>query len=673
MRFLIPLLFLLPGMPNSLHAADSVELGALDLARMSRGWGTPQRDRSITGKPLTIGGRTFGKGVGTHADSVLWVELHGRATRFTAHVGVDDGAGERGSVRFYVYVDDEPLFESPLMKGGDEAVAVDVDLTGRRKLVLIAASAGDGIDFDHADWAEARIEFEGQAPVAGDPPREEAVMLTPPPGPAPRINAAAVYGCRPGRPFLYRIPAQGSRPMRFEASELPEGIELDAEEGILRGVAPEMPGEYAVTLRASNGQGVDEKPFTIIVGDKLALTPPMGWNHWYTWYHQVGDAKMRAAGDAMIASGMADVGYAYVNIDDCWMRMTPESFEERAGVRKDTLRPDEIVGETRDAQGRILSNDRFPDMKGLTDYLHARGLKAGIYTSPGPRTCEWFEGAWEHEEIDAQQFADWGFDFLKYDWCSYGGVATGQGKERARRPYEVMGAILADLDRDIVFNLCQYGMEEVWTWGEAVGGHCWRTTGDLGLEPGGALPGFYHIGRANARHWRHARPGAWNDPDYLLLGHIGTPHAQDAEPQPTRLTPSEQYSYMSMWSLMAAPLIFSGDMERLDAFTLNVLCNPEVIAVNQDALGRQAEPIVMDDRRMVLAKPLADGSVAVGLFNLFEVPLEIGVTWEQLGLEGPQRVRDVWRHEDLGVFEGEFKVKVPRHGVMFVRVHRPGE
>ncbi len=232
--------------------------------------------------------------------------------------------------------------------------------------------------------------------------------------------------------------------------------------------------------------------------------------------------------------------------------------------------------------------------------------------------------------------------------------------------------ILKTLDRDIVLNLCQYGMGDVWQWGGEVGGNCWRTTGDLGLAEDTRLPGFYHIGLSNARHWQHAKPGQWNDPDYILIGWVGKASGHGVG-KLTTLTGDEQYSYMSMWCLMAAPLIFSGDMAKLDEFTINVLCNPEVIDVDQDALGKQARPVVMNDDTLIMAKPLEDGSLALGLFNLGERPRTIGVTWDQLGLSGKQRVRDLWRHQEIGEREDEYRERIPRHGVMLVRLWPSGD
>jgi alpha-galactosidase len=482
-----------------------------------------------------------------------------------------------------------------------------------------------------------------------------ATILTPKPGPAPRINGPSVYGVRPARPFLYRIPCTGLRPIRFSAKGLPASMHLDPSTGIITGQAPVKAGEYVVELRATNRHGKAERRFKIVAGDTLALTPPMGWNDWYTHYDHVTDKLVRQAADAMIASGMADYGYQFVNIDDCWM------------VKPDADNP-ELKGEPRDAQGAIRSNGRFPDMAALTAYIHSLGLKAGIYTGPGPKTCAEFTASYRHEEIDARTFAKWGFDFLKYDWCSYGQVSGGKTLADLKRPYELMGGILPKMDRDIVFNLCQYGMGDVWNWGGDAGGHSWRTTGDLGLEKNSSLPGFYSIGFKNAEHAEAARPGRWNDPDYILIGSVGDAFHIEAPPTPTKLVPDEQYSYMSMWALMASPLIFSGDMNYLDAFTLNVLCNSEVIEVDQDPLGRQARVVRHTDSEFVLAKPMEDGSLAVGLFNIGDHRAELSVTWAELGLDGPRRVRDVWRQKNIGHASDKVTVTVNRHGVTLVRL-----
>jgi alpha-galactosidase len=484
-----------------------------------------------------------------------------------------------------------------------------------------------------------------------------AAILTPKPAPQPKINGPEVYGARPGHPFLYRIPCTGERPIRFSAAGLPKELKLDAATGIISGTSPAKRGEYRVTLSAANARGKAAKPFRIVVGDTLALTPPMGWNDWYTHYDRITDRLMRAAADAMLASGMADFGYQYVNIDDCWMRKPASPVAD-------------LGGDPRAPDGSIRSNGRFPDMKALAASIHAKGLKAGLYTSPGPLTCARFEGSYQHEEPDARTFADWGFDFLKYDLCSYRGIDNRNTVEADRKPYELMGSILGKLNRDIVFNLCQYGRSDVWKWGGEVGGNCWRTTGDLGLEKSTRLPGFYSVGFKNAAAGEYAAPGKWNDPDYILIGTVGNAHEIDAPPVKTALTAEEQYSYMSMWALMASPLFYSGDMATLDEFTLNVLCNAEVIEVDQDSLGKQARIVRHTEDEFILAKPMADGSLAVGLFNLADAAREVSVTWQRLGIEGRRRVRDIWRQQDAGTVTAEYKSVVPPHGVALVRLSR---
>jgi len=637
------------------YAQPVVPLESLDLSKMHQGRGKP----AVVAKGLDLGGRHYAPAVRTHARSVLWLQLDGRAEKFHAVAGVDQGSkAPSASVRFSVIGDGRVLWQSAVLGRTSPAVTVDVPLAGVQLLCLLVGDAGDGNEGDQVGWAEARFTVRGAAPQPISHPAEEAVMLTPQPGPAPRINGPVVYGCRPGNPFLYRIPTTGRRPMRFAAENLPAGLTLDAGTGIITGTAPAA-GAYHVRLQAVNDQGRSSKRFKIVAGDTLSLTPSMGWNHWYAHYNRVTDVMMREAADVMVASGMADAGYQYVNIDDCWMNASPE-----ARHNKDPRR----VGPFRDAQGNILCNVHFPDMKAMTAYIHARGLKAGIYTSPGPMTCAGYAGAYQHEAQDARQFADWGFDFLKYDWCSYGKVVQGDKSLAAMmRPYKLMGDLLKQQKRDILYNLCQYGMGDVWEWGTEVEGQSWRTAGDLGYE----LNRIFEVALKNAEHRAYSRPGSWNDPDYLQIGYIG-PAGTQTEPRPCDLTPTEQYAFMSLWCLMASPLFYSGDMSRLDPFTLNVLCNPEVIDIDQDPLGQCAQVIPQGEEQFLMVKRMADGSTALGLCNRSELPCKMTARWSDLRLNGRQIVRDVWRHKDLGPAEGEFTADVGRRGVVLVRLRPEG-
>jgi alpha-galactosidase len=636
--------------------AKTAWLSELDLSKMTAGWGRPQADKSVQSNPLRIAGRQFEKGVGTHAHSIMYIDLAGQTQHFNAYVGVDDEVGQStGTVRFKIYVDGKKSFDSDVMKTGQKAKKVDLDLAGTKTLLLIVTIAEDNPSYDHANWADAKFEVAGQNPKAIDPPSEEPVLLTPKPSRKPRINGAKIYGVRPGRPLLYRIPATGQRPIRFTIKNLPKGLSLDTKTGIISGCIKDKTKKiWKTTFIAENTAGKDQREFRIVVGDRLALSPPMGWNHWYIHYIDITDKLMRQAADVMVKSGMADYGYQYVNIDDCWMNIPKYKDPNR-------------VGPLRDSQGNILPNKYFPDMKGLTDYIHSLGLKAGLYTSPGPYTCQGFAGTYKHEEQDAKLFAEWGFDFLKYDWCSYGRIAKGQTLPELQKPYRIMGQILKELDRDIVYNLCQYGMGDVWKWAEEVGGNCWRTAGDLGFE----LTNYHNVALRNSRHRSYAVPGAWNDPDYLLLGYIGQPNVKEQPFKPCPLTPNEQYSYMSLWCLMASPLFFSGDMNRLDEFTLNVLCNAELIEVNQDQLGRQGYPIIEEEEKEIWKKTMEDGSVTVGLFNRGETEQKISLNFSEIEMKGEYKLRDLWRQKDLGIFENEFEAQVPRHGVMMLRLY-PG-
>jgi len=499
-------------------------------------------------------------------------------------------------------------------------------------------------------------------------PREEAVILTPKPGPAPRINGAKIYGCRPGNPFLYRIAATGDWPLTFAALHLPAGLQLDPQTGVITGTAPAR-GEYGVAFHVTNAAGRAERKFTIVCGDQLALTPALGWNSWNCFAHAVTAAKVKAAAAAMVKSGLIDHGWTYINIDDFWAKHQ-HSQDPTLG------------GSGRDKAGRIVPNRRFPDMPALSDFIHGLGLKIGIYSSPGPWTCGGCIASFDHEELDAQSYGEWGIDYLKYDWCSYNPDMEAQRGQKTNfsqdfktfwgcqptaradlmRPFAVMRAALDKVPRDIVYSLCQYGMGNVWEWGSAVGGNSWRTSGDIR----DTWESLNNIGFRQAGREKFAKPGNWNDLDMLIVGKVGW----GPRLHPTRLTPNEQYTHISLWCLLAAPLLIGCDMTQLDDFTLSLLTNDEVLEVDQDPLGRQASRVAQADTAEVWAKDMEDGSKAVGLFNRAEGVQDVVVHWSDLGLTGNQRVRDLWRQKDLGTFIQAFHAAVPRHGVVLVRISR---
>ncbi|HVU34879.1 MAG TPA: putative Ig domain-containing protein [Opitutaceae bacterium] len=497
-------------------------------------------------------------------------------------------------------------------------------------------------------------------------------ILTPPAPATPRINGPAVFGVRPGAPFLYAIPATGDRPMTFAADALPAGLALDAATGRITGTLSAA-GDFDVTLHAKNARGEAERKFRIVVGDRIALTPPMGWSSWNCWGDAVSQDKVLSSARAMVAKGLRDHGWTYVNIDDGWQG--PRGGEFNA----------------------IQPNRKFADMKALADEVHALGLKFGIYSSPWrgtyagyvggssdnadgtypwvvsgdvngyyrlnkdpkapgakPNWVNWTFGRHSFAVNDARQWAQWGVDYLKYDWFPNDPPHVAE-----------MARALCATGRDIVFSLSNTGLYDNAPDYRRLA-NAWRTTGDI-VDTWESVS---RNGFSQDRWAAYTGPGHWSDPDMLVLGKVGW----GPNLHPTRLTPDEQYSHMSLWCLLSSPLILGCDLAQIDDFTLGLLTNDEVLAIDQDALGKQATQISNHDNQVVYAKTLADGSIAVGLFNRGETEATVGVKWGPWGtLPTPHvgttfRVRDLWRQRDLGDFKDHFETKVAPHGVVLIRL-----
>lgn len=354
----------------------------------------------------------------------------------------------------------------------------------------------------------------------------------------------------------------------------------------------------------------------------LARTPPMGWNSWNHFACEVSDAVVRAQADALVASGMKSVGYTYILIDDCWQG-------------------------TRDAAGYIHPNAKFPNMKALAEYVHGKGLKIGIYSSPGPKTCGGYTGSYGHEEQDAQTFADWGMDYLKYDLCSYDGM----GDQVAA--YKKMGDALKKTGRPMVYALCQYGMQKGWQWAASLGGNLWRTDDDIRDD-------YYtmaELGFGQNGLEQFAGPGRWNDPDMLEVGNGG-------------MTTDEYRTHMSLWCILSAPLITGNNLAAMDDTTRDLLTNPEVIAIDQDPLGVQGHRIKQEGPVEVWMKPLKDGGAAVGLFNRGWGAMTVTVDFRDVSFGNAADIRDLWAKKDLGHFQEKYTAIVPQHGVVMIKVKR---
>lgn len=517
--------------------AESVWLSSLDLshAKITDNL-APGKDKTLDGKTLSINKKPYEKGICVNGYTVFYVELNGGTDKFSAVLGIDDessvtqqgrgnartgagagaargadadgagvgvgqqagaragrgqgggqgrgqGRGGAGSVRYMsvrILGDDaKVLFENNSIALGSAGVPVEIDTKGVKLMVIIVNAGaapnarggrggrggGGAGAAAHYDLADAKFDVSGVKPVVIAIPGESREVLTPKAGPEPKINGPSLTGVSPGKPVLYKIPASGNKPMTYAVDKLPEGLKLDAATGIISGVIKDK-GTYPVTLHAKNSVGEAKRDFKIVAEGTLALTPPLGWNSWNMRGRSITEKMVRDNVDSFVNKGLIDHGWTYINLDDGWERTN------RAG-------DDLNEGPTRDADGNYITNRKFPDMKALGDYIHSKGMKFGIYSSPGPTTCQGLEASFGHEEHDIMQWSSWGVDYLKYDWCSYRTDLEELAGEQ--KPYQVMRAALDKSPRDMIYSICQYGRGDVWTWGAQpdIRGNLWRTTGDI--------------------------------------------------------------------------------------------------------------------------------------------------------------------------------------------------
>ncbi len=652
-------------------APETVYLDTFDLAGATCGLNKrPQANRSLLGNKLRLGGETFAHGVGTHAESVMFFRSNGKVKAFDAVVGIDQEAQEYppswctrknwGCASFRVYADGKKVADSGVLKERDKPVKLHAELLGAKSIVLECTDGGHwaGYMMAHGDWADARFTLAPDATIEIDGTRnakEQLGILTPAVSALPKINGADRWGVRPGHPIIYRVPVSGEKPVKLTVTGLPAGATFDAEKGILGGAVAQA-GDYPLTVTATNAKGTTSRVFHLVVGEKIALTPPMGWNSWNIWGGSISDEKVRAAAKAMDESGLAEHGWAYINIDDWWQN-NPNA------AKKDSS----VAGVERLPDGTINPNKRFPDMKALADYIHSFGFKAGLYSSPGDYTCGGCTGSYKHELQDATTWAQWGYDYVKHDWCSYGRIFSAETKGRKptvddyAKPYRVMTEALRKQNRDIVHAFCQYGMGDVQSWGEAAGANVWRSWGDLK----DSWTCLINATESYADAYKFTRPGFWCDPDMMVLGVLSTAGGRHS----TYLTQNEQYTHMSLWCLLNAPLLLGNDLTKMDAFTLSLLKNDEIIAVNQDPLGRQAGRVYHDDASDIWARPMANGDWVFGAVNRYPFARGIYVRWSFAGLgEGAFHVRDLWRQKDLGEFKEGYSALVPAHATTVIRV-----
>ncbi len=639
----------------------SVWLDEIDLSHARHGMGKPVGTGSnAMGGEMRLDGKVYNHGLGVHSSSLILIDIAGQASRFTAVVGKDDeqiGKTASRPVEFVVLVDGEVVWRSGTMQAGDTPKTVDIDITDCMVLGLRLESRGFNSRGTIANWADAAVTVRGDyqpftfADKAGRQPYGEADITetetavriaTAPKDPAPSINNPARFGIRPGSPIVFVISVSGERPISLSVEGLPKGISFDTDTGSFRGTF-DKEGTHSVTVEARNAYGRATQKLVFEVGEGICLTPPMGWESWNCWGPEIDERKAREAAEQLVSRGLIDYGWRYVIVDDGWQGVRDE--------KTSTLQP----------------NEKFPDMKALFDFLHERGLKAGIYSTPW--ACSYMGlaggsadtpegrllanrrdfGVYPFHEQDARQFAEWGADLLKYDW---GPVDYAHAK--------AMSSALRSSGRDIVYSLSgSVSITGAPQWMEVA--NYWRTTPDI-------TDSWKSIYTRAFNHYRWSpfqRPGNWNDPDMLVLGHVGW----GKNMRDSRLLPQEQLTHMSLWSLFASPLLLGCDLSKLDEYTESLLKNPEVVALNQDPLGLPAHPIRRERQgEYVFTRALADGSTVLALVNTEAGEQSIKIDLDELGIRKPVQVRNVWERKDLGVENRSVGGDIAPHGTLLLRL-----
>lgn len=649
-----------------LHAQTNhiVWLDDLPIQSYSEGMRPVSAKSNYAHDTIRMSGVRFSRGVGAQSPCVLAFFLDGHAKRFTALVGADEQGNKDIPLSFYVVGDKKILFEAKEMRIGDAPIKVDVDLTGIKRFGLLITDHVGGVNNKktYGNWANANLVMIDAFSPGYIPNEDEKYILTPATSKKPRINSPKIFGATPGNPFLYTIAATGERPMQFAVGNLPNGLTVSAKTGIISGTLKEK-GTYQVWLKAKNKLGEAIEQLVIKIGDTIALTPPMGWNGWNAWEQKLDKEKVIASANAMVSKGLRNHGWSYINIDDSWM-----------GIRTG---PDTA----------LQPNWKFPDIKSMFDDIHSMGLKAGLYSTPyvasyggyvgassdmpvGGETFEMIKknkqsfhhiGKYKFERNDAKQMADWGVDFLKYDWRI--DVAS----------TERMSIALKQSGRDIVFSISNNApFEKVNDWVRL--SHMYRTGPDIKDSWTSLFLTSFSLDK-----WApYSAPGHWMDPDMMIVGDV----AIGPVLHPTRLTPDEQYSHISIFSLLAAPMLIGCPIERLDPFTLNLLTNDDVIAVNQDPLGKAGRLVLEENGIQVWLKELEDGAYAMGLFNIDEYGTNPAsyfrwgdeqiksyeFDFAKVGLYGKWAIRDLWRQKDLGIFSNSIKKSIKHHGVVMLKM-----
>lgn len=639
----------------------NVWLDELNVKSFSEGIPGISTNSNASGAQMKIAGTDFARGVGVQSYSALAFFLDGNADRFSAWVGADDASAPQAAMKFYVIGDKKILFASKEMKAGSQPEKINVSLSGIKRLGLLVMVDSANIWKSYGNWADAQLAMKNDFMPVQIPNSDKKYILTPASSKSPRINSAKIYGATPGNPFSYAIAVSGLQPIKFATYNLPKGLALDPLTGIISGKVDKR-GTYIVTLNASNKWGRTNKKLTIKIGDTIALTPPIGWNGWNSWAREIDQKKVVSSANAMVSKGLRNHGWVYINIDDAW--------QGQRGGKYNAIQP----------------NEKFNGFRQMIGYIHSLGLKIGLYSTPwissyagypggssnfvsgiypdsirNNKRAYRYTGKYRFETADAKQMAEWGIDYLKYDWHI--------DVDAAAR----MSSALKNSGRDIVYSLSNSApFANVADWQQLA--NLWRTGPDIR----DSWMSLYYSAFSLDKWAPFSGPGHWNDPDMLIVGNVTT----GANMHPTRLTPDEQYAHLSLFSLLSAPLLIGCPIEQLDSFTLNLLCNDEVLEIDQDPKGIAARLVSFENDVQVWLKPMEDGSYAVGLFNIDgfgktpqsffrwgdEQPRSFEFNFSKLGLKGKWKLRDVWRQKNIGLFDAPYKTEIPHHGVVLLRM-----
>lgn len=610
------------------YSQNTIRLDQINLANATTGWGTIRVNKSVDNNALKINGTTYTNGVGIHSASEINLKLNGTATRFQATVGLDDEvAPSSGNIEFQVYADNALLWTSGVMKNTDavRTQAVDVDITGKKYLSLITTIGSDGSNaYDHADWVNTQITYSGTAPTC----------VTKSSIPKPPVIAYKTYFMEENKPADIRFEIKSTSPVTYTVTDLPAGLTFDSSQKSLSGTI-QTPGVYSCKLKVENEQGADSALVAIDVLENTSTRAPlMGWASWNNFHLSISESVIKGQADAMVSSGLADAGYNYINIDDGF-------FNQR--YPDGSLRLDSI---------------KFPNgMKVVADYIHSKGLKAGFYSEAGANTCGsiWDAqqggiggGMYQHEQEDADLFfKNWGFDFLKVDYC--GGL--NQGLDERARYSDIKAAIDRTGRKGVNFNVCRWQFPGTWVTQFA---DSWRISQDIT----NSWSSMISIIDKNTFLAPYASRGHYNDMDMLEVGR--------------GMTADEDKSQFSMWCILSAPLVLGNDLSNLSQQTKEILTNREAIAVNQDTTGVQGRLISDNGAGLQVWAKNLNGKLskerAVVLFNRSTAKATMSIKWKELNLTGPATVRDLWSHTDLGSIDSIYTVSVPSHCVVMLKI-----